>query len=172
MTPSYAIPLRSHSLAPFACLCLTLVLSVGCDDVGSREVTVTGGIFSREELDAAKAAQSIQSPTATLADVRAVALAYTQFWVSDLKGEGPGSIGDLDPFLRSDPRVVDLVRSGELIVLWHATLKDMPKGVSQTVLAYGRRTPIQGGPVAFADTNTREVDAQEFGKLPRASIEQ
>jgi hypothetical protein len=150
-------------------LVAALAVAAGCGG-GSDEVEVTGEVISEARLEAEEEAAAAASPLATLADVQEVALAYSAFWAERGGSAGPEDAEDLAPFLADHGRALDLLRRGEIVVCWEAAMSDLPRGAARTVLAYARRAPLHGGPVAFADTGAREVTAHEFAELPKASL--
>jgi hypothetical protein len=88
------------------------------------------------------------------------------------KGRPPQSIKEL-----SDPRFSNLqgyeaIRSGQVVVLWGATLPETgeePTGAtSDEVLAYLNPVPDSGGPVLMRDRRVRTLTAEEFRASPKA----
>ncbi len=66
------------------------------------------------------------------------------------------------------PMAVDLLKSGDLVVQWGASLS--PEGETTTaVLAYLKTVPEQGGPVLLQDGWTiKTMTAAEFKAAPKA----
>jgi hypothetical protein len=84
-------------------------------------------------------------------------------------GHPPARLSDLDPFQAKYPEVYNLVKSGDLVVLW-GTPVDMEKdaGKSEMVLAYGKDVPTNGGYVLTSAGNVTRMSAAEFASAPKA----
>jgi hypothetical protein len=84
-------------------------------------------------------------------------------------GHPPARLADLDPFQAKYPEVYNLVKSGDLVVLWGTPI-DMEKdaGKLEMVLAYGRDVPTNGGYVLTSAGNVTKMSAAEFASAPKA----
>jgi hypothetical protein len=67
----------------------------------------------------------------------------------------------------------ELVKAGDVIVSWGATLPDTKEeaGTSpaQEVLAYGKSVPEKGGPVLLLNRTIRRMTPEEFKAAPRVA---
>lgn len=79
----------------------------------------------------------------------------------------PRSLQDLADLKRDMPKVYKAIEDGEYIVLWGADPLRAPAGTTNTVLAYDKDVPENGGVVAFLDGSIRTVTAQEFEKFDK-----
>jgi hypothetical protein len=71
------------------------------------------------------------------------------------------SFGDLEPQL---PVAGPLVRDGSIVYLWGAPYA----AGSQTVVAYEKQVPAEGGFALLQDGTVKEMTAAEFGAAPKA----
>jgi hypothetical protein len=84
-------------------------------------------------------------------------------------GQPPAQLSDLDPFQSKYPEVYNLVKSGDLVVVWGTPLnneKDAAK--TETVLAYGKDVPTAGGYVLTSAGNVTKMSAAELASAPKA----
>lgn len=88
------------------------------------------------------------------------------------KNKPPGKLADLVAFEQAGPNGVAAVKSGEIVVLWGATLTDLSeepgKVKSDQVLAYPKQAPEQGGSVLLLDRTVKKMTAEEFKAAPKA----
>src|SRR5262249_48612658 len=89
-----------------------------------------------------------------------------------INNRAPKSIKDLGSSSGSSPGGYELLRTGEVIVGWGATLPDTKEepgaSPSDQVLAYLKKVPQEGGPVLMLNRTTRRMSAEEFKAAPRA----
>jgi hypothetical protein len=99
--------------------------------------------------------------------LRELAAVYRGF--SHKNKRGPKTLKELQRKGQSYPNAFQMLKSGELIVQWGAPLS--PEGEStDTVLAYFKNAPEQGGSVLLQDGNTiKKMTADEFKAAPKAS---
>ena len=83
-------------------------------------------------------------------------------------GKAPAQAEDLAPYLENDARLVGALKDGSYVFLFGVHIKDMVKGTSNTVLAYEKDVPTQGGVVLRADGTVKEMTVDEFQAAPKA----
>jgi hypothetical protein len=84
-------------------------------------------------------------------------------------GHPPARLSDLDLFQAKYPEVYNLVKSGDLVVLWGTPIKpEKGTGKPEMVLAYGKDVPTDGGYVLMATGNVTKMSAAEFASAPKA----
>jgi len=84
-------------------------------------------------------------------------------------GHPPARLADLDLFQSKYPEVYDLVKSGDLVVVWGTPIKmEKDAGKPELVLAYGRDVPTDGGYVLTSTGNVTKMSAAEFASAPKA----
>jgi len=88
------------------------------------------------------------------------------------KGKPPASMKDLQSAAGSSPGGYELIKSGEVVVAWNATLPDTKEepgsGSATEVLAYLKKVPQEGGLVLMLDRTVRTMTADEFKAAPKA----
>jgi hypothetical protein len=84
------------------------------------------------------------------------------------KKRGPKTLEELNVKGQRSPIAVEMINSGELIVQWGAPLS--PEGATaDTILAYVKTVPEQGGSVLMQDGRTiKKLTADEFKTAPKA----
>ncbi len=98
--------------------------------------------------------------------LKAVALAYHN--CNDATGKGPANAAQLGKYLADFPEALQAVQNGDIVVYWGAKVPtDFPAGASNTVLAYEKAVPSNGGLVAMGDASTRSMTAAEFAAAPK-----
>lgn len=65
-------------------------------------------------------------------------------------------------------RVAEKVKSGQYVLIYGLTMKDMLKSGS-SIVAYEKDAPSQGGAVMMGDLSVRYMTATEFQSTPKAS---
>lgn len=103
-------------------------------------------------------------------DLKVVGLAFHNF--SDANpGKVPTKAEDLDPYIGENRDVARALKEGKIVFLWGASMKDIMKAgsTSDTVLAYEKDVPTQGGLVLLADASVRKMSADEFKTAKKAS---
>jgi hypothetical protein len=84
-------------------------------------------------------------------------------------GHAPAKLSDLDLFQAKHPEVYNLLKSGDLVVLWGTPLKtEKDAGKAEMVLAYGKDVPADGGYVLTSAGNVTKMSATEFASAPKA----
>jgi len=85
-------------------------------------------------------------------------------------GRAPGKLGDLDRFQGTFPRGHAAVKSGDVVVLWGATLQGEGQvGKNESVVAYEKATPASGGFVLLSAGTVRKMTSAEFAAAPKAN---
>jgi hypothetical protein len=100
-------------------------------------------------------------------DLKAIGLAYHSHLDAN-GGKAPTRATDLQPYLTEFPHAIQGLNDGSIVFLYGVRLTEMTEGASQTVLAYEKDVPANGGLVVMADGTPRQVTPQEFQKLPQA----
>jgi len=99
-------------------------------------------------------------------ELRQFGLAYIAY--NDAVRKGPSKVDDLGPYMENNQTVLNLVRNGEIVLIFGARIPaDLPEGSSNTLLGYIKEAPERGGSVLLGDGSTRLVTKEEFAKLPR-----
>ncbi|SIO56679.1 hypothetical protein SAMN05444166_5277 [Singulisphaera sp. GP187] len=84
----------------------------------------------------------------------------------------PKSVKDIQASAGSSPGGFELIKSGEVVVCWGASLPDTKEepgsGDSKEVLAYLKKVPQEGGLVLMLDRTVRNMTAEEFKAAPQA----
>jgi len=96
--------------------------------------------------------------------------------VGDLLRAVPGSanrpaarLADFDPFQSMYSKGYDAVKTGEVIVLWGATIKgEGEKGGDEAVAAYEKSAPSAGGYVLLTSGEVKKMTAAQFQSAPKA----
>ncbi len=108
--------------------------------------------------------------TVTVAELSKIGLAFQSY--EDSFRKGPAAAADLQPFLKDmqvERDAYQKLSQGEVVFLWGASMKKMPKGPSATAVAYAKDVPTQGGLVLFGSSEVRTLSAQDFAKAPKAA---
>lgn len=87
-------------------------------------------------------------------------------------GKGPAKAADLAPFENGGPLGYAAVKSGEIVVVWGATMAgegDAASGGATGVIAYEKKTPTDGGSVLLASGEVKTMTAAEFAAAPKAA---
>jgi hypothetical protein len=82
----------------------------------------------------------------------------------------PARLDDLAPYLREAPAALEALKSGDVVFLYGASLRDVVEGdASATVIAYEKDAPTRGGWVVMADGLTvQEMTPEQFRKAALA----
>jgi uncharacterized protein (TIGR03066 family) len=78
-----------------------------------------------------------------------------------VKGEAPTKAEDLIPYLENDTRVIDPLKSGDVVFIYNVKLEEM-EDPGRTVLAYAKETPSKGGQVVMGNGAMRRMTAEQF----------
>jgi hypothetical protein len=104
--------------------------------------------------------------------LKEIGLAYNGFL--DTKGANksaaPMKVEDLTSL---SPEAVTAVKNGDIVVIWGVSSADrqaasLGAGTSQTILAYERDAPNNGGLVLFLDVNVENLTAADFRSKAQA----
>jgi len=102
-------------------------------------------------------------------DLKNVAIAMTSYCDDKHKDKkGPSKAEDLAPYLGKDERLLERIRSGDIVVLWDVWLFDLfgePGGLGGSVIAYEKDAPTKGGLVVMGDRTVKKVSPDEFTTL-------
>src|SRR5258708_1664216 len=151
-------------------------LSFGCkkkaDSTSSTETTQQSQTVATTSQ---KNSTSGKSGLATLIDrrkltndLKQVVLGYHLFWDSN-SGRPPGKPEDLLPFIENNQRIFKLMKDGQIVVFWGATIQTMKEGTSNTILAYENDLDNQGTRlVGMADGSVKTMTKLDFDKSPKA----
>ena len=99
-------------------------------------------------------------------DLRTLGIAFHDMEFSSPKP--PAKPDDLGPSVKNDQRLLGRLRSGEIVFLYNVRLVQMTDGATNTILAYLKDVPTNGGLVLFGDGAVRKITADEFNKAPKA----
>jgi hypothetical protein len=84
------------------------------------------------------------------------------------KKRGPKTLTELNVKGQQFPIAVEMIKSGDLVVQWGAPLSRTGQA-ADTVLAYVKTAPQQGGYVLMQDgTTVKKMTADEFNAAPKA----
>jgi hypothetical protein len=102
-------------------------------------------------------------------DLKVIGLAFHNF-SADKPGKAPMKAEDLDPYMKDVPDASKGLKDGKVVFLYGASLQDIMKAgmTSDTVLAYEKDVPAQGGLVLFADGSVQKMSAGEFQTAKKA----
>jgi hypothetical protein len=81
----------------------------------------------------------------------------------------PTGVADLNRYRSMYSRGYEAVKSGNVVVLWGAALKGEGQvGQDETVLAYEKNVPTDGGYVLLSAGTVKKMSAAEFSAAPKA----
>lgn len=84
-------------------------------------------------------------------------------------GRGPTKLSDMDRLRAMFPRGYQAVKSGDIVVVWGSALKGEGEvGKDETVSAYEKDVPTNGGHVLFSAGTVKTMTADEFKAAPKA----
>jgi hypothetical protein len=106
-----------------------------------------------------KQADHGEGPTRTdeLQDVAGMLRDYTATY-----NRGPSKAADLTQYQSTYPFGYRAVQSGELKVVWGATMGGEGGGGREVVIAYEKKVPSEGGAVLLENGTVKEMSADEF----------
>ena len=128
---------------------LVLAIAVGCSPAPSRNET--GGTPTNAD---------------SLNEVATLLRAYPA-----RGGKGPAKAADLAPFENGGPLGYAAVKSGEIVLVWGATMAgegNAASGGGKEVIAYEKKTPAEGGSVLLVSGEVKAMTAAEFAAAPKA----
>ena len=83
-------------------------------------------------------------------------------------GHAPTKLADLGSAKGVFPRAYELVKSGNVIVLWGTAPKgEGDVGNAEVVLAYEKKVPTEGGYVLMSAGTIKKMSAAEFEAAPK-----
>jgi hypothetical protein len=86
-------------------------------------------------------------------------------------GRLPAKLSDVEKAKEFFPRGYDVVKSGEVVVLWGASVGgegDIASG-NEKVVAYEKKVPTEGGFVLMSAGSVKKMTAEEFKAAPKAA---
>ncbi len=107
-------------------------------------------------------AQNPAQDQRTKNDLKQLVLAYHNY--NDSFAKAPEKPDDLAPFIENDKRLLEAMKSGQIVFIFGVSIKEMTDGASNTVLAYEKDAPTKGGIVAYGDWMVKKQSADEFKK--------
>jgi hypothetical protein len=99
-------------------------------------------------------------------DLKQLGLAYHNYM--DAMGKGPNKPDDLSPYVENDQRLINPLKSGEIVLIYDVKMTDMPDGANNYVLGYAKDVPTKGGLVLRGDASVATMTADEFKKAKLA----
>jgi hypothetical protein len=83
-------------------------------------------------------------------------------------GKAPAKADDLGPYVENDKKLLDALKSEDIVFIFGVRLVDMTAGSSNTVLAYEKDAPTKGGQVLYGDGSVKKLAADDFKKATLA----
>jgi hypothetical protein len=100
-------------------------------------------------------------------DLRQLGLAYHNY-MDTMGGQGPDKPDDLSSFVENDQRLINPLKSGDIVLIYKVRLTDMTDGANNYVLGYAKEVPTKGGLVLLGDAKVVTMTAEEFKKAKLA----
>jgi hypothetical protein len=83
-------------------------------------------------------------------------------------GRQPTKVDDLNRYKSTYPQGYEAVKSGNVVVLWSTPQKgEGDVGKDETVLAYEKNVPTEGGYVLLSAGTVKKMTAAEFNAAPK-----
>jgi hypothetical protein len=107
-----------------------------------------------------------EKPTAN--ELKQLGIAYHSY--HDANRKGPAKADDLAPYFDKTNRdkMVGYLKSEAVVFIYNVGVLEMPEGTSNTVIAYVKETPKEGGLVLYGDASVKALKADEFKKATLA----
>jgi hypothetical protein len=83
-------------------------------------------------------------------------------------GKAPAKADDLAPYFENDKKLLDALKSEDIVFFYGVRLVDMTSGTSNTILAYEKDAPTKGGQVLYGDGSVKKLSADEFKTATKA----
>jgi hypothetical protein len=114
------------------------------------------------QTNGARAVAADDKPTVN--EMKQIGLAYHNHF--DANRKGPAKAEDLAPYFDKTNRdkMVGFLKSGQVVFIFNVGLLDMTDGTSNTVIAYVKEAPKEGGFVLYGDGSVKTLKADEFKK--------
>lgn len=77
------------------------------------------------------------------------------------KSPTPKRVEDIDTYVDQLSDALPLIKSGDIVVVWGAGYTKAGPG-AQSVLAYGKNVPTEGGKVVLRNGTVKDITAEEF----------
>jgi hypothetical protein len=99
--------------------------------------------------------------------LKQLGLAYHNY--SDANaGKAPAKAEDLAPDFDNDKKLLDALKSEDIVFIYKVRIVDMTAGTSNTILAYEKDVPTKGGQCLYGDGSVKKLSADEFKKATLA----
>jgi hypothetical protein len=100
----------------------------------------------------------------TTNDLKEIGLAYHSYF--DKNKKGPAKADDLASFLDATNRkkLIDALKAEDVVFIYNVGILDMIDGTSNTLIAYVKDAPKDGGLVLYGDGSVKTMKADEFKK--------
>jgi hypothetical protein len=90
-------------------------------------------------------------------------------YLDSVSKKGPPNREALSPFYENNVTINTLLKDGTVVFIWNAGVQQMPKGTSNTILAYEKESYTNSlRVVLFGDGRVEMVDDAEFAATPKA----
>jgi hypothetical protein len=142
-----------------ALVAFLVIIAIGCGKGGSDSASSSGKGGSEVQVVSREDRQ-------TMTDLQQMGLAYNFY--NDAMNAGPSKIDDLAPFVENDQRVLNRVKTGEIVLIWDVRLANKKAGEG-LVLGYAKQVPEKGGPVVMGDATVEQMTADQFKKAKKAT---
>jgi hypothetical protein len=119
-------------------------------------------------LSAGAAGRAADKDKPTSNELKQIGVAF--FSYHDANRKGPAKAEDLAPYFDKEnrERMVGLMKSEAVVFIFNVGILEMPEGTSNTVLAYVKEAPKEGGLVLYGDGSVKTLKADEFKKATLA----
>lgn len=114
---------------------------------------------------------SSNNPSGTAGPTRADNLQEVGGMISLYSGEyrrGPAKVADLAKYEHGYPLGFAALKSGDIVVVWGATMAGEGGGGSGEIVAYEKKAATEGGAVLLQNGQVKQMSAAEFAAAPKA----
>ncbi len=84
-------------------------------------------------------------------------------------GNGPKKASDIKKYEAGFPIGYAAIQSGQIVVVWGATVAGEGGGGTADVVAYEKEAPTAGGMVVLQNGTVKQMTAEEFKAAPKAA---
>jgi hypothetical protein len=130
--------------------CVMVIVAIGCGKGGGDAAGSGSGGSDKK----------------TITDLKMLGANYITY--VDGNSAGPSRIEDLRDLLGPDERLLNRVKSGELVLIWDVKLTNL-KSDEGLVLGYVKDVPENGGAVLMGDASVVQMTAEQFKKAKKAT---